>query len=319
MYLCVQIARFCSPIASLVSGCCITQTELVETRDALATTQASAKDMLSSSAQQDKRMKHKALRLLAVCQKQEKTIAAMLLVYHHCLSDRMFGITCVHVRDMLDAAGVVYYVVQGDKEVAGRVLGNCVPTAVSDTTPGAQDSVPVVPLSSQHPVAIAAQSGLPVNTPDSRNSASPTATGSFPLLAGVTGSITVPVCTRQGKAFVVGVLEATCRPGKSFSADDERLVGSIAAQLAFALERRVSMKELETVATEGSKSSQEWKALLAQKTALIASLQQELSSQSTIQNFEVKTRYEEQVRHVERLEKRLMEAKSNEAVRVLAQ
>lgn len=259
-------------------------------------------------------MKHKALRLLSVCQKQEKTIAAMLLVYHHCLSDRMFGITCVHIKDMLDAARVVYYSVRGDKEVAGRVSGDCVPTAISDPAPGAQDVIPSVSLSSQHPVAVAAQSGLPVNTPDSRDGSSPTAPGMFPQLGGVTGSITVPICTRQGKAYVMGVLEVTCTPGKSFSADDERLVGSIAAQLAFALERRTSMRELETVATEGSKSSQEWKALLAQKAALIASLQQELSSRSTTDSFELKTRYEEQMRHVEKLEKRLMEAKSNESV-----
>ncbi len=43
-----------------------------------------------SAAEQERRLKHKALKLLSVCRKQEKALAATVILYHHCFSDAIF-------------------------------------------------------------------------------------------------------------------------------------------------------------------------------------------------------------------------------------
>ena len=61
-----------------------------------------------SSAGQEKRLKHKALKLLAVCRKQERALAATVILYHHCFSDSVFHLACVHAKEVLGAAVVRY-------------------------------------------------------------------------------------------------------------------------------------------------------------------------------------------------------------------
>lgn len=269
----------------------------------------------------EKRFKHKAMRLLSICQKQEKTIAAMLLTFHHCLSDRVFAIACLHVRDIIGAAHVTYY----------TVGSACVPTSTSEaSTHGSTHGLNAVSLSSQHPVAAAAVSGLPVNHADGRVGSSASSVSPTKRLtasqAGQVGCITVPVCSRAGKSYVLGVIEATCQPGKSFTADDERLVGAVASQLAFVIERREASSSVETLAKTGTRSTAEWRAMLAEKSAIIEDLQTRLdratlapssSTESRVDRRELnelRSRYEEQTATLERLEKKLMESGRSELV-----
>ena len=57
--------------------------------------------------------------------------------------------------------------------------------------------------------------------------------------------LAVPVCSRQGREYVLGVLHAVARPGKALTPDDERLLGVLAVQLAFVVERRAGAQELQ--------------------------------------------------------------------------
>ena len=252
-----------------------------------------------SAVGQEKRLKHKALRLLSVCRKQEKTLAAVMILYHHCFSDSVFHIACLHAKDVLTAAHVQYYRLSAMDGSGGTLAA----VASSEDTPGGgASSESSVRLSSDHIVAKAAATGLPVHNPgttasallkqqqqpSSSRSPSPSRrraslfSPSSPSrrsggggasrrhsVAGVADQlgdqIAVPVCSRQGSDFVLGVLEAVARPGKTLSPDDERLLGVLAGQLSFVVERREGAAELERLAAEGSRSVKDWQAMVADK------------------------------------------------------